>query len=201
MLGALLSVLNFVGIISFSISGSLKAFEKRLDLLGVLVLGFSTALAGGIIRDVMLGVFPPSNLRTISYPLLAILGSFLTIVFHKYIENLTKALLIADAIGLGTFTAIGSEIAVEHNLNVIGVAIISSVTAVGGGVIRDLLSNEIPIVLRKDFYATPTILGGLLFYPVYYVLGSGYSVLWTFVFVSTLRLIAIFRKWELPKVG
>ncbi|MEM4130653.1 MAG: TRIC cation channel family protein, partial [Metallosphaera sp.] len=92
-------------------------------------------------------------------------------------------------------------IAVEHNLNVIGVAIISSVTAVGGGVIRDLLSNEIPIVLRKDFYATPTILGGLLFYPVYYVLGSGYSVLWTFVFVSTLRLIAIFRKWELPKVG
>ncbi|MEM2663314.1 trimeric intracellular cation channel family protein [Metallosphaera sedula] len=201
MLQDILSALNLVGIVSFSISGSLKAFEKKLDLLGVFVLGFSTALAGGIIRDILLGIYPPTNLRVMDYPLLAILGSVLAVFFYRYIENLSKALLIADAIGLGTFTATGAEIAIEHGLNVIGVAILASITAVGGGVVRDLLSNEVPSVLKRDFYATPTILGGLIFYPSYSLLGGSSALISTFVFVTVLRIVAILRKWELPKVG
>ncbi|MCG3109372.1 hypothetical protein L3N51_01663 [Metallosphaera sp. J1] len=200
MLQDIIYALNLIGIVSFSISGSLKAFDKGLDLLGVLVLGFSTALAGGIIRDVLLGVYPPTNLRVMEYPLLAIISSILTVFFYRYIENLSKALLIADAIGLGTFTATGAEIAVGHGLNIIGVAILASVTAVGGGVIRDLLSNEVPTILKRDFYATPTILGGLLFYPSYYYLGGSYALVSTFIFVTVLRIIALLRKWELPKI-
>ncbi|QKQ99955.1 trimeric intracellular cation channel family protein [Metallosphaera tengchongensis] len=197
----LLTVFNFLGIMAFSISGSLKAFEKKLDLLGVFVLGFSTALAGGIMRDVLLGVYPPTNISNVYYPIFALLGSAITIVFYSYIRNFNNALLIADAIGLGTFTATGAEIGLDHRLNIVGVALVASITAVGGGAVRDLLSNEIPIVLRRDFYATPTIIGGLIFPPLVSLLGIGPSTLSVFILVTTLRLIALFKKWELPKVG
>lgn len=190
-----------MGILAFSISGSLKAFEKKLDLLGVLVLGFSTALAGGIVRDVLLGVFPPTSLREVQPPLIAILGSIITVLLYRQLRKIHMAILIADAVGLGAFTATGAEIGLEHGLNLLGTAMIASLTAVGGGVLRDLLSNEIPIVLKRDFYATPTIIGGIVFYFLAQWFGSQTSLILTSVLVTGLRLLAMIRKWELPKVG
>lgn len=193
--------LNDLGIVAFAVSGALKAFEKRMDLLGVVVLGFSTALAGGIVRDVLLGVYPPGNIREPLYPLLAVAGSLGTLVFRKQLANVSGALLVADALGLGTFTATGAQAGFEHGLNVVGVALVASVTAVGGGVLRDLLSNEIPVVLRRDFYATPTIIGGACYCGFYYTLGQRYALAATFALVVVVRLVALAKKWELPKVG
>lgn len=200
-MNVLLASLNLTGIVAFSVSGALKAFEKRLDILGVVVLGFSTALAGGIVRDMMIGVFPPTNISHPLYPILAVAGSLSTLVFYRYVGNLSRALLVADALGLATFTATGAQIGVEHGLNFVGVALVASVTAVGGGVVRDVLSSEIPSVLRRDFYATPTILGGLSYYPFYRFLGGGYALALTFLLVLSLRLAALAWRWELPKVG
>jgi Predicted membrane protein len=197
----ILTGLNYLGILAFSISGSLKAFEKKLDLLGVLVLGFSTALAGGIARDVLLGVFPPTSLREVQPPLIAILGSIITVLLYRQLRKIHMAILIADAVGLGAFTATGAEIGLEQGLNLLGTAMIASLTAVGGGVLRDLLSNEIPIVLKRDFYATPTIIGGIVFYFLAQWFGGQTSLILTSVLVTGLRLLAMIRKWELPKVG
>jgi Predicted membrane protein len=197
----ILTGLNYLGILAFSISGSLKAFEKKLDLLGVLVLGFSTALAGGIARDVLLGVFPPTSLREVQPPLIAILGSIITVLLYRQLRKIHMAILIADAVGLGAFTATGAEIGLEQGLNLLGTAMIASLTAVGGGVLRDLLSNEIPIVLKRDFYAKPTIIGGIVFYFLAQWFGGQTSLILTSVLVTGLRLLAMIRKWELPKVG
>lgn len=131
----LINLFNYIGIIAFAASGAFKAYEKNLDILGGIVLGSSVALAGGVIRDVLVGVFPPVNIAYLPYPITAALASLAAYVFYPCISRYRNALMYADAIGLGTFAAIGAEVAVEHHLNVLGVMLLAAVTAAGGGVV------------------------------------------------------------------
>jgi uncharacterized membrane protein YeiH len=193
--------MNYIGIVAFAFSGVIKAMEKELDLLGALVLGFVTSLAGGILVDVLLGIYPPVNLVYLPYPLTAIASTFIAIVVRKQFDKITRPLLYFDAIGLGAFTASGAQLAFSHGLNFLGVAILASITATGGGVIRDVLVSEIPLVLKRDFYATPTIIGGFLFYALSSLGYEPVSLSSTFLFVLVLRLVAIRRSWRLPKVA
>jgi uncharacterized membrane protein YeiH len=197
-----LAVTNVVGIIAFSVAGSLKAIEKRMDLLGVLTLGFSTSLAGGIIADVLLGKVPPSNLTEVQYPAIAIVSSALTFAFFRRVSKLRRPLLYADALGLGAFTASGASLAYSVDPNPVLVTLVGTITAVGGGVLRDLLANEVPLVLTRDFYATAAVIGSLTYYALAYLgLFRGYLTAVVLLLTFALRVAAIRRNWRLPTVA
>lgn len=197
-----LTVTNVVGIIAFSVAGSLKAIERRMDLLGVLTLGFSTSLAGGIIADVLLGKFPPSNLTEVQYPAIAIVSSALTFAFFRKVSKLRRPLLYADALGLGAFTASGASLAYSVDPNPVLVTLVGTITAVGGGVLRDVLANEVPLVLTRDFYATAAIIGSLTYYALAYLgLFRGYLTAVVLLLTFALRVAAIRRNWRLPTIA
>jgi uncharacterized membrane protein YeiH len=201
-LDLLLAVTNVVGIIAFSVAGSLKAIERRMDLLGVLTLGFSTSLAGGIIADVLLGKFPPSNLTEVQYPAIAIVSSALTFAFFRKVSKLRRPLLYADALGLGAFTASGASLAYSVDPNPVLVTLVGTITAVGGGVLRDVLANEVPLVLTRDFYATAAIIGSLTYYALAYLgLFRGYLTAVVLLLTFALRVAAIRRNWRLPTIA
>ncbi len=198
----LLAVTNVVGIIAFSVAGSLKAIERRMDLLGVLTLGFSTSLAGGIIADVLLGKVPPSNLTEVQYPAIAIVSSALTFAFFRKVSKLRRPLLYADALGLGAFTASGASLAYSVDPNPVLVTLVGTITAVGGGVLRDVLANEVPLVLTRDFYATAAIIGSLTYYALAYLgLFRGYLTAVVLLLTFALRVAAIRRNWRLPTIA
>ncbi len=198
----LLTVTNVLGIIAFSVAGSLKAIERRMDLLGVLTLGFSTSLAGGIIADVLLGKVPPSNLTEVQYPAIAIVSSALTFAFFRKVSKLRRPLLYADALGLGAFTASGASLAYSVDPNPVLVTLVGTITAVGGGVLRDVLANEVPLVLTRDFYATAAIIGSLTYYALAYLgLFRGYLTAVVLLLTFALRVAAIRRNWRLPTVA
>jgi uncharacterized membrane protein YeiH len=201
-LDLLLAVTNVVGIVAFSVAGSLKAIERRMDLLGVLTLGFSTSLAGGIIADVLLGKFPPSNLTEVQYPAIAIVSSALTFAFFRKVSKLRRPLLYADALGLGAFTASGASLAYSVDPNPVLVTLVGTITAVGGGVLRDVLANEVPLVLTRDFYATAAIIGSLTYYALAYLgLFRGYLTAVVLLLTFALRVAAIRGNWRLPTIA
>ncbi|MEM0276614.1 trimeric intracellular cation channel family protein [Pyrobaculum sp.] len=194
-------ILNYVGIVAFALSGALKAGEKDMDIFGFAVLGFSTALAGGIIRDVLLGRVPPVNIAYLPYPLTALLTSIVAFYLYPYVKRFKDLVLYPDAVGLGAFAAIGADIAASYCQNMencwLTVMMISSLTAAGGGVVRDILSNEVPVILRREIYATAAALGGLV-YILSLPLGRGVAMLVTIVVVTSLRLVSLVKGWELP---
>ncbi|ABP51109.1 MAG: trimeric intracellular cation channel family protein [Pyrobaculum arsenaticum] len=196
-------ILNYVGIVAFALSGALKAGEKDMDIFGFAVLGFSTALAGGIIRDVLLGRVPPVNIAYLPYPLTALLTSIVAFYLYPYVKRFKDLVLYPDAVGLGAFAAIGADIAASYCQNMencwLTVMMISSLTAAGGGVVRDILSNEVPVILRREIYATAAALGGLV-YILSLPLGRGVAMLVTIVVVTSLRLVSLVKGWELPRL-
>lgn len=198
---SLFEILDQIGILTFAISGARLAFSKKLDPFGALVLGGVTAIGGGTLRDVLLNkpVFWLEN----TLPLLTIIaGLIITILFRKKIVTINRTLFIFDTIGLGVFVVIGLEKALEANLGPIQAIIIGTMTAVFGGVIRDILSNEIPLIFRKEMYATACILGGIF----YLVMGYFNIALWfiqlaTIIVVITLRIISIKFNLSYPTLG
>lgn len=197
---AIIEVLNYIGIIAFAVSGALKAGEKGMDLLGFIVLGFSTALAGGIIRDVLLGRLPPVNITSVPYQLTAVAAAIVTFVFYDKVSRHRDVVLYPDAVGLGAFAAIGADVAFRSGLNPLAVMAMAAVTAAGGGVVRDVLAAEIPLVLRREVYATAAAVGGGLYMILYYMFGRETALLGTAAIVVALRLASLHYGWELPKV-
>jgi uncharacterized membrane protein YeiH len=202
----IVEVLNYVGIVAFAVSGALKAGEKDMDLLGFVVLGFSTALAGGIIRDVLLGRVPPTNITYLPYPLTAILASLATFFLYPLLRRYRDVVLYPDAVGLGAFSAIGADITATYCSARVGdscwltVAMLSAVTAAGGGIVRDVLAAEIPTVLRREVYATAAAAGGLV-YLAALPLGRDVAMVATILVVTAVRLLSLWRGWELPRIA
>jgi uncharacterized membrane protein YeiH len=202
----IVEVLNYVGIVAFAVSGALKAGEKDMDLLGFVVLGFSTALAGGIIRDVLLGRAPPTNITYLPYPLTAILASLATFFLYPQLRRYRDAVLYPDAVGLGAFSAIGADITATYCSARVGdscwltVAMLSALTAAGGGIVRDVLAAEIPTVLRREVYATAAAAGGLV-YLAALPLGRDVAMVATILVVTAVRLLSLWRGWELPRIA
>jgi len=194
-------VADIIGIIAFAMSGFFVAVRSKLDLLGVLVSTFLTALGGGIIRDVAVNKTPFAF--THNYPILIVLSVLLLMVFFKFhrkesIEN-KLLFIISDSIGLISFSISGALIAIESELNLTGVVIMAFVTAVGGGIVRDVIINEIPFVLKTGFYGTISILIGIILYILnLYHLISIYTITALFFLSLVLRLVAYYKKWSIP---
>ncbi len=198
---SMLYFLDLFGVFVFAVSGALDGVKHRLDLLGISVLATVTGVGGGIMRDVILGETPPAAFHDESVFFMCLLGSLIVILSARHIERFWHWVRVADAIGLGVFTAIGSVKAMQYGLGVIGVLMLGTMTAVGGGLIRDLLVREVPLVLRADFYATAALLGAGAAW-IANLLGAHES--WQIYLAAgttiTLRLLAMKFHFSLPTV-
>jgi uncharacterized membrane protein YeiH len=197
----LLTALDLFGVFVFALSGGFDAARYKLDILGIFVLAVASGVGGGIIRDVLLGVTPPAVFVNETYLMTCLLAGLCVIIFAGRVKRYFDWVRIADAIGLGVFAAIGASKAIDHNLGWVGVLMISTLSAVGGGVIRDVLLGEIPLVLRADFYAVAAMMGGGSFL-IGYELGLGEQV--NMILSASVAISARFAaiKWgfSLPKV-
>jgi uncharacterized membrane protein YeiH len=194
-------ILDIFGTFVFAVSGAFRAVRHELDILGVLVLSIGTGVGGGIIRDILLGCAPPAAFQDERYLLVSVLGGLIVFVAANKIAPRWDCVMIADAIGLSVFAAIGSAKAQMFGLGVIGIIMMAAITATGGGVIRDMLVREIPAILRTDFYATAAILGGVCFVAAEHLALSKSIQLFSAAAVTfCLRVLAMKYGISLPKV-
>ena len=199
----LLYFIDIIGIISFALSGFLISIKHQLDMLGIFLMAFVTALGGGIIRDTIAGRVPYAFVDSV-LPLVVLGTLILAIIFklHKK-ENLDRKELFvfSDSIGLISFSISGALIAISIGANFFGVILLSFITAIGGGIIRDVLINHVPLVLSKDFYGTVAIIIAILLYVLnQFELLNSMSVLIVFGIGLLLRVMARKYRWKLPKL-
>jgi len=194
-------IAEIIGIIAFAISGFFVGSRNRLDLLGVLTATFLTALGGGIARDIAVDKTPYAFTYTLPALIVLIVMILLIIFkFHKRdsIEN-KPLFILSDSIGLVAFSITGALIAIEANLNLAGILVLSFLTAGGGGIARDVILNEVPFILKTGFYGTISlIIGFILFILNEYFEISYLSLVILFITALNLRLIAYYKKWALP---
>lgn len=189
-----------LGIVAFAISGALVGVRKDLDLLGVLVVGTATGIGGGIIRDVIIGVHPPVSFIHWPYWAAAVLGSLGVFFFHPGVARIKRLEVIFDALGLGIFSAYGAAVATESGLDVVTSIFVGTIVAIGGGVVRDVLVNEVPGVLTRELYAVSALLGAST--AVVITTFTGDLMLASVVggiIATTLRLVSYKFNWNLPK--
>ena len=199
---SVLHVLSFIAVAAQAMTAALAAGRRSMDWVGVCMLGCITALGGGTIRDVLLGHYPLLWVRHPSFLLLAAGAALVTILMAQLVYRLNTAFLVLDAIGLVVFTIAGCDVAwqVDVSLPLVIVVVAGMITGCAGGVLRDILCNEVPLLFRAELYATVSIVTGLV-YSVAFALKLNQEVwtLLTFVLGLTLRLLAIHYRWEMPK--
>ena len=186
----------------FALEGAAMAIKGDLDLLGVLVLSFVTALGGGVARDLLIGASPPQALKTWWYPALAIAVGAVTFLLHDLVRQIPFGLLVAlDAVGLGMAAMAGTEKTLAYGLHPFVAVLIGGLNGVGGGMVRDVLLNQIPAVLRTDIYATAAMAGAVV---LILAQKGGLAPRWAaglgFVACVALRLVSVWQHWSLPHV-
>lgn len=202
----LIFMLELIGTVAFAISGAMTALKKNMDIFGVAILGLTTAVGGGALRDVLLGITPPVMFREPVYALLAIFVS--VVVFIPSVRRLLtrrqslyeRMMLVMDSIGLGIFTVVGINTAygVSDNFNLFLLIFVGTVTGVGGGVLRDVLAGNTPYIFVKHIYACASIVGAILCAALRAPLGEAASVIIGASAVIIIRLLAAHYKWSLP---
>ena len=200
---------DMIGTIAFAVSGALVGVARKMDIFGMAVLALATAIGGGIVRDVLLGYFPPNSLRNVVYVTVVLVVT--VIVFLIYNSRYRKhamgprsraSYLLADALGLASFTVTGASAGFKLYPELpIFIVLLGTITAVGGGIIRDMLAQRIPSVLKEDVYALPSIIGGIVYYLMVTSSWESAAVYGAFTVVLVIRLLAIKYNWSLPKVG
>ncbi len=193
-------ILQFAGILAFAISGALVGVRQNLDLLGIIVVGSSTGIGGGILRDVLLGINPPTSLVFWPNAAVAVAGSLLVFFFHPGITRNRHFEVVFDAWGLGLFSANGAAWAISEGHTLLTAVFVGTITAIGGGVVRDVLVNQVPGVLTRELYAVSAFTGA--FVAAILQMLTGRIVLASVVgviFGITLRLLSYSRGWNLPR--
>ncbi|HLZ64525.1 MAG TPA: trimeric intracellular cation channel family protein [Ktedonosporobacter sp.] len=196
----LLYILDLCGVAVFAISGVLAAGRRKMDILGVFVIALVTAIGGGTLRDVLIGRHPIFWFRDTTYLLVIVVAAIVTMLYTRFFHPPHKLLLVADALGLALFTMSGARIAQEAGLPGIIVILMATSTAVAGGIVRDILCAQIPLVLQKDIYMTAVLVGASA-YVVLPALGldSTLASLIAMALVIALRLAAIYWHLDLPR--
>jgi uncharacterized membrane protein YeiH len=201
---SLFDAADAIGLVSFSISGFLMGVRKGLDLLGIVIAAFLTALGGGVIRDVIVGRTPVAFTES-SVLLFVVAGILLVLLLKLHTKEQPERFaifIVMDSIGLVAFAITGALVGIEAQFNLFGVMLLAFITAVGGGMLRDMMVNEVPIVLTSDFYGTIALLIALLIYICNLLACLGtFTLLIIAITTLSLRLLAYYKKWELPKLG
>ena len=190
---------DLVGVAVFAASGASAAIAKRLDLFGVGFVGFVAALGGGILRDLVIGAVPPLAFADWRYPVTAVLASVAVFRLHPQLSRLRRTVLLLDAAGLGLFTVTGTLKALNAGVPPVGACLVGMLTAIGGGLARDLLTGEIPVVLQRDIYAVAALGGAILVTVLHGVGVAGpISTVAAAVLITGVRLLALYRRWSAP---
>ncbi len=198
----LLYLLDMIGTAAFAASGAWAGVRREMDMFGVLVLGLVTAIGGGTLRDMLLGDTPPFCLQDETYLWLSLFVSLLVFFGHRHLKRLAHPLLYFDAIGLGTFVVIGTSKALTFGLGPFGAVMMGIMTATAGGVIRDVLSTQVPLILQREIYASACLAGaGLMVLLEQTSIPQSLTFLLTAATVIILRLLAIAGNWSLPKAN
>ena len=195
----LFTILNVLGPFAFGLSGAMLAVRRQFDIFGILVLAIATGVAGGIIRDVLLGATPPQALQTFWPMAVASLGGLYAFFFKPQIEQFDRPVMVLDAIGLGVFAVAGCRKALVYGLDAPGAVLLGVMTAIGGGVLRDIMANEVPRVLHEDIYALAAFAGAIIYAASLWLgfsepLAAGFGVFLAF----GLRLASVRFGWKLP---
>lgn len=198
----LFHLLDLFGTLAFAVSGAMLGVRRHLDILGVLVLATATGVGGGMIRDLLLGAAPPAALQDETYLLVCLLGGALAIAFPEPVKRYWSRVMLADAVGLAVFTVIGANKAAQYGLGPIGIVAMAALTATGGGVVRDLLVMRVPVIIRKDFYATAAILGGVCWWALQTLqVANWIQILAPLLFTFGSRIWAMVFRVRLPRLG
>ena len=206
MLDNLVSMLEIIGTVAFAASGAMIAVDRKMDVFGVAMLGLFTAVGGGVIRDVLLGNTPPLSFRHPVYALTAIGVSILMFTkplrsrYNRHQRVFDMVLLMMDSVGLGIFSVMGVQVALSVNSNLCTVVFVGLVTGVGGGIMRDMMTGQPPMVFVKHFYASASLIGALLCALLWPHIGEAAAMIAGAVTVIVLRLLAARYHWNLPMV-
>ncbi|MGI0057572.1 MAG: trimeric intracellular cation channel family protein [Nitrosarchaeum sp.] len=193
-------ILDLFGTMAFAVTGAFKAIEHKSDIVGILLLATITGVAGGVIRDVVMGQFP-NSLSDPAYVIITVLSGISIFFLYSHLKKHWNLFLKFDAIGLGVFAIIGATF-VYHlvGLNFLAIMLGGILTAVGGGILRDVFVTQIPIVFVKEFYISASFIGIIVFYFILYFGGElYYATILGIIITTTLRLIAMKFNWNLPK--
>ncbi|MCM4083690.1 MULTISPECIES: trimeric intracellular cation channel family protein [Paractinoplanes] len=194
-----LLVADLVGVAVFAASGASAGIAKRLDLFGIAFVGFVAALGGGIVRDLVIDAVPPLAFGDWRYAVTAVVASLAVFWLHPQLSRWRRAVLLLDAAGLGLFTVTGTLKALDAGVPAVGACLIGMLTAIGGGLARDLLTGEIPAVLQRDIYAVAALGGAIL---VTILRGAGVvdplTMTASALLITGVRLVALYRRWSAP---
>ncbi len=203
-------IIEMIGTVAFASSGAMIAIRKNMDIFGINVLAVTTALGGGLIRDLVLGINPPNMFRNSSYALAAIVTACLLfglfrlrqeLLESRFVEMYEKWMNVMDAIGLGAFTVIGINTALGVGYDSIFLLIfVGVITGIGGGMIRDVMAGNMPFVFVKHVYACASIAGAILCLILRSFIGNSASMIIAAVLVVVIRLLAAHYRWNLPRV-
>ncbi|QIK82114.1 trimeric intracellular cation channel family protein [Lysobacter sp. HDW10] len=198
----LLLIADLIGTFVFALSGATVATRRQLDLFGVLVLSFAASSAGGICRDVLIGATPPAALRDWRYLAVAMAAGLITFLWAPLIERMKTPVRMFDAAGLGLFAVAGAQKALDYGLNPVMAALLGMLTGIGGGMLRDVLLADVPMVLRADLYAIAALAGAtVVVVGIAMGLPSAAVMFAGALFCFVLRMLAVRRGWHLPVAG
>lgn len=196
-----LRVIDIVGTAAFSIAGAFAAMEKKLDIFGIFIIAFVTALGGGTLRDVLIGEVPVKWMLDMSSALIVLLSTIAALLFTNAIENYRSILRFFDSIGLGFFTVLGIQAGISLDLHPIMCVTLGTITACFGGVIRDISLNNIPLIFEKEIYATTCIFGGTVYFVLRYLNVPLLPVeIICLLSVVIFRLLSVKYDWQLPTI-
>jgi len=194
----LFTILDLTGTFAFAISGAVAARDRGLDLFGIMAIAFIVACGGGVMRDLCIGAVPPTGLTDWRYLTVAMAAAWMSIAANKFVVRLAHPVILFDSLGLGLFAVTGAQKAIIYGHNAEVAVLLGVVTAVGGGVVRDVLLNRVPVILQKEIYASAALVGATI-----EVLGEtlGWTTVWLpwFALLTcfTLRLLALRYGWHL----
>ena len=193
--------LDIIGTFAFAISGALVAYKKEFDLFGVIIIAFVTAVGGGMLRDVLINAHPINWIGDLNYIWTILIAVFFTFLFRSKIAPLSKTMFLFDTIGISVFTLLGLQKGLHYNLHPFIAIIMGMSSAVMGGVIRDVLTNEIPLIFKKEIYASACLAGGIVYLFLGYLPVSSHL---QFIIAATviviIRLVSVKYHLQLPKI-
>lgn len=194
-------ILDILGTIAFAISGVLIAMNKRMDPFGILIIAFVTAVGGGTLRDVIIGETPVSWMKDMNYTYVILGSAIFAVIVKNKINYLRTSLFLFDTIGIGLYTVVGVEKGIHAELHPIICVALGTISACFGGVIRDILCNEIPVIFRKEIYATACILGGFSYFALSQLpIDNNIIFMIAGAIVIAIRILAVKFKISLPSL-
>ena len=194
-------VLDILGTFAFAVSGALVASDKKFDLFGVVIIAFVTAVGGGMLRDLLIDAHPINWIGDLNYMYTIFLAVIFTFLFKSKIAHLSKTMFLFDTVGLSVFTLLGLEKGLSFNLNPIIALIMGMISAVFGGVLRDVLTNKIPLIFEKEIYASACLVGGISYLLLtYFNMTENVIFIFSASIIVIIRVIAVKFKLQLPKI-